>query len=255
MPFWSPDSQSIGFFAGGVLKRIDVNREFVRTSPAHADSRRRTWTLTTRSSFGSLVSGPSSVAARVAPMKEATRLLPGQTNHRSPVSPGGNRFSSHAGAPDVRGRYLGSLGGAPVSGNRRPGIRVHVHVRRLHVLLARKARYGRGPDRGLLSEGDFIPVAPRVFVSRRPVALPRSPLVDRSHHLPRVRWKTQLVWLDRPVTLSRAWTTVTIPALDGRVSPMDGRWLMIAKLKAIETCGSLTCQRGAPRRLTFDEER
>ena len=42
-PFWSPDNESVAFFAGGQLKRIDVAGGFVQTWPSAVNTRGGAW--------------------------------------------------------------------------------------------------------------------------------------------------------------------------------------------------------------------
>ena len=111
MPFWSPDSRSLGFFAGGSLKRLDIESGIVRTLARAPQPRRGAW-----HAGGTIVFGPASVGPlhRVSDtggaVADATALLPGQSNHRWPVLiPGTRDFLLFAlGDRDAR-LYRGSL--------------------------------------------------------------------------------------------------------------------------------------------------
>src|SRR4029077_8545028 len=44
LPFWSPNSQSVGFFAQGRLKRVDIETSQIQTLAAGGGTRGGTWT-------------------------------------------------------------------------------------------------------------------------------------------------------------------------------------------------------------------
>lgn len=113
LPFWAPDSRSIGFFAESRIKRIDLENGVVRDLSTALVPAGATWNrdgvilhpvVTDSPIFRTSVDG--------APLTPVTELLPGQTGHRAPVFlPDGRRFLLYAtGAPDVSGIYLGELG-------------------------------------------------------------------------------------------------------------------------------------------------
>src|SRR5262249_27033239 len=111
-PFWSPDSQSIGFTgADGQLKRIDVDSGLVRTlTPASGVN---AWNgdgtiLFRRSDTGPLRRIPAVGGADV----EVTRVDPPRvTGHWDPsFLPDGRHFVFFGwGTSDYKGAYLGSL--------------------------------------------------------------------------------------------------------------------------------------------------
>jgi hypothetical protein len=111
-PFWSRDSGSVGFFAGGMLKRIDLASGFVRTLASAPNPRRGAWSSEGTIIFGASVGPLYQVPADGGAITAATNLLPGQAGHRWPqFLPDGRRFLVFAmGAANVRGVYVGSLG-------------------------------------------------------------------------------------------------------------------------------------------------
>jgi Tol biopolymer transport system component len=114
LPFWSPDSRSIGFFAAGKLKRIDTNGGSPQTLAEAAPGVGGTWspdgvilfgvTNTNKPLFRVLASG-----GEATPVTKLVR--PSQSGHRSPhFLPGGRQFLFYvAGTEEARGIYLGSL--------------------------------------------------------------------------------------------------------------------------------------------------
>ncbi len=127
LPFWSPDSQSIGFFAGGKLKRIDVKGGGAQVLADAAQPHGATW-----SSDGSILFSPHQVSpllrvgASGGAVTPATQLAPGHVGHLFPqLLPDGRHVLYFvAGAPDVRGAYVGQLDktcAAPAGGCFRAG--------------------------------------------------------------------------------------------------------------------------------------
>ena len=112
-PFWSPDGQSVGFFAGGQLKRIDLGDGLVRTLTSAPNSAGGAWNsdgtiLFTKSFAGPIyriaAAGGSEVAVtRTAPPVHSGHVFPD-------FLPDGRRFLFYSfGARDGRGVYTGSL--------------------------------------------------------------------------------------------------------------------------------------------------
>jgi len=96
LPFWSPDSRNLAFFAPGEakLKRIDVEHGAVRTICGIQNGRGGTWgegdvIVFSPGTLGSLQRVPASGGTPVA----VTRLAAKETTHRFPhFLPGGKRF-------------------------------------------------------------------------------------------------------------------------------------------------------------------
>jgi hypothetical protein len=110
-PFWSPDSLSVGFFAEGKLKRIDIAGGPVQTL-ADAIPRGGTW-----SPNGVILFAPTTASqlARV-PASSGPVTLTASDAQRSAGNfpyflPGGRQFLFYKplGSEDKRGIYLGSL--------------------------------------------------------------------------------------------------------------------------------------------------
>jgi Tol biopolymer transport system component len=120
-PFWSPGNATIGFFADGKLKRVDIDTGTVRTLSAALPCG-GTWNRDDTILFAGPLSGPISrisatnagtgaVGARV----DVTRVgRPSQAGHRFPqFLPDGRHFLYYAGGtPEGRGIYVGDLNGS-----------------------------------------------------------------------------------------------------------------------------------------------
>ncbi len=110
LPFWSPDNRSIGFFAAGKLKRIDVQGGLPQTL-TDASPRGGTW-----NDEGIIVFAPNPIGslARISASGSdptvVVRPRPQSFSLQPTFLPDGKQFIFFAsGPPDIRGIYLGSL--------------------------------------------------------------------------------------------------------------------------------------------------
>jgi Tol biopolymer transport system component len=112
LPFWSPDGESVGFFARSWIQRIDLQTGVVRRIARIAVPAGAAWGRDDMILFPLVPdSALWTVAADGGTARAVTRLAAGQTGHRAPhFFPDGRQFLFYAaGAPEVRGIYLGSL--------------------------------------------------------------------------------------------------------------------------------------------------
>jgi serine/threonine protein kinase len=111
-PFWSPDSQSLGYFANSELKRIDADGGSARTITYALGGTTAAWGLDGTILFsGADAPELRKVDAAGGRVASATEAGAESTGHRHPhYLPGGRQFLFFAGGPSaVRGVYLGSL--------------------------------------------------------------------------------------------------------------------------------------------------
>jgi Tol biopolymer transport system component len=258
MPFWSRDGRSIGFFADGELKRIDIADGFVRTLAPAPSPRWGSWNASGTIVFGGVAMGPlQSVPAVGGAMTQVTDLLPGQTSHRFPqFLPDGRRFLLMAlGTPEVRGHYLGSLDDRTVrkiSERERALVFLppdHVLIGRNGALLARRlAADGQRVD------GEPSLVAPKLMVDLAVTGYAGLRAAASGHIAYRAAAaQSQLLWLDRTGRPSAA----VAPADDTQMRfshlSRDGHTVAVQRVVNGNTdVWLIDLERGIPRRLTED---
>jgi Tol biopolymer transport system component len=117
LPFWSADGRAVGFFADGRIRAVELATGVTREIAGAPVPGGAAW-----GRDGAVVHAIVPDSALFAtrpdgqPPRPLTRLGPGHTGHRSPAFlPDGRRFLFYvAGAPEVRGVYLGDVAGAPI---------------------------------------------------------------------------------------------------------------------------------------------
>jgi Tol biopolymer transport system component len=114
LPFWSPDSRAIGFFADNKLKRIDVAGGTPIVLADAPSARGGAWNADGVMLIASGIGAPiKSVRARGGPVENVTVVSAATgPDHRFPqFLPDGRRFlySSSLGTAETNGVYLGSL--------------------------------------------------------------------------------------------------------------------------------------------------
>jgi Tol biopolymer transport system component len=115
-PFWSPDSRSVGFFADGNLKRIDLDGGgSIQVLASASTGRGGEWNRDGTIIFSPRTSSPifrvSATGGEPVPL---TRLDPPQGAHRFPkFLPDGRHFLYYVtGGPETNGVYIGQLDGS-----------------------------------------------------------------------------------------------------------------------------------------------
>ncbi len=257
-PFWAPDSQSIGFFSGGKLKRIDVSDGPPQVVADAAVGRGGAWSrngviLFAPNTFEGLARVPATGGEVVA----VTRLAPGQTSHRFPVFlPDHRQFLFYVqGTAEQPGLYLGALDGskpARLASNDTAAIFLppdHVLLVRQGALVARHLDLTR---RALT--GDPVTVADSVaadsnFNSSAIAALAEGVIAYRGGGASR----RQLIWVDRT---GRVLGVVGSPDDNASQYPelaFDGRRVAFQRTVQGNTdVWLLEVARGVPTRFTFD---
>ena len=138
-PFWSPDSRSVGFFADGKLKRIDLDGGSVQTLANAPRGSGGAWNRDGTILFPMFGTPVFSVSDTGGEPVAATRLEAQQGSHFSPrFLPDGRHFLySMRGRAEVQGVYVGQLGST------QPGvcsmrIQVRMYVSSGHLLFVRQ---------------------------------------------------------------------------------------------------------------------
>ncbi|HET7294982.1 MAG TPA: protein kinase [Vicinamibacteria bacterium] len=118
VPFWSPDSRSLGFFARGKLRRLDLDGSPPRTLADAPVPRGGAWGGDGHILFTPVSNSPLlRVPAFGGTVSEATTLGDGHFGHRWPsFLPDGRRFllMVWSTTPSKRGIYVGSAGSREV---------------------------------------------------------------------------------------------------------------------------------------------
>jgi Tol biopolymer transport system component len=266
-PFWSPDSRSLGFFAGGKLKRVDVTGgPPVLVADASA-ARGATWLPDGTIIFTPVVTGGLQrvAASGGAAAVSLTNLdsARGEASHRWPqVLPGGKRFIYYIqGASRVGGTYLGSLDrpDAKTQLTQNPNNALYAPPRGQYpgylLFLREKTLIAQlfDPVRGQLS-GEAVPVPGVEAISTAGAINLADFSVSNQGALVFGRGsdRYQLTWFNRE---GKVLSTVGQPDryLSIRISP-DGKAVAASRVDAAghSDVWRIEFTRSAPNRLTFD---
>jgi eukaryotic-like serine/threonine-protein kinase len=255
-PFWSPDSRSVAFASGGMLKRIDLANGLVRTL-ASRNPIGGAWSQSGTILIGSGIGPLYAVPAEGGAATPSTALLSGQITHRWPqFLPDGRGFLLYSlGADGVRGVYLGSVGDTRITriADRESGYGIMPPAR---LLFARQgALWARTASLDYTSvDGALMAVAPKLLVHRALFGYSAfSSSANGSIAYRASASETQIGWLDRT---GRQIGTVGQPDDSQMILShlsRDGRTLAISRSIAGSTnVWLLDTERGVPRRLTFE---
>jgi len=112
--FWSPNSRSLGFFANGLLKRLDLDGGVPQTLATVITGRGGTWNADGVILFSpNEVNSLKRVSAKGGDVTDVTTIAPGQLGHVSPqFLPDGTHFLYRVTGGADAGIYLGALSGS-----------------------------------------------------------------------------------------------------------------------------------------------
>jgi serine/threonine protein kinase len=114
-PFWSPDNRSVGFFADGKLKRLEVGGGSAQVLAAASNPRGAAWMPDDTIVFGAGgANGLFRLPSGGGVPQPLTRLGPNEQSHRFPnLLPGEEHLLYYVvGTPDVRGVYAARINGS-----------------------------------------------------------------------------------------------------------------------------------------------
>jgi eukaryotic-like serine/threonine-protein kinase len=201
-PFWSPEGGSIGFFADGKLKRLDINSQAVQTLADAPVPRGGAWQADGTILFAPNAAGPLfRVPATGGQPAAATHLETGQNDHRAPfLFPDGKHFIYYArGTPQVRGVHVARLDGTE-SKRLLDADGAAVYTRSGHLLFARQGELlAQAFDATRLAlSGETLRVADSVAVNPgiSLASLSASASGPIAYGTESIR-RTQFAWFDR----------------------------------------------------------
>ena len=168
LPFWSPDSRSIGVFSEGQLKRIEIDGSSIQTIAPAPTGRGGAWHDDGTILFAPSATGPLfRVPTTGGDVVQVTTLAAEQNDHRSPqFLPDGRHFLYYSrGSSGASGVYVGQLDGTET---RRllDADAGAVYAESGHVIFVRQgALFAQAFDATRLSlSGDPVRLADRVVV-------------------------------------------------------------------------------------------
>jgi serine/threonine protein kinase/Tol biopolymer transport system component len=204
-PFWSPDSRSVGFFAEGKLKRIDVNGGPAQTLCDASVGRGGTWSRDGVIVF-SVATGALQRVAAVGGVPAAVTKLEGTGSHRFPEFLPDGRLFLYYNSSGQGGVYVASLDSQStrkVLADRSSfaWLPAPAGSRNGYLLFARETTLMAQPfdEKTLQPAGDLFPVAEQVSIG------PHTPHAQASisSNGVLVYWggggfgENQLAWYDR----------------------------------------------------------
>ena len=226
-PFWSPDNRSVGFFAGGKLKRIDIEGGAVTVLADAPLGEGGAWNRDGVILFAPVPASPifQIPATGGTPIAVTTVAAPQQVGHSFPqFLPDGRHFVFYVvGAADVRGVYLGELG-SPQSRRLLDADAGAVFVPPGHLFVVRRSKLlAQRIDANRLSlSGDPFEVAGEI-ATRGPIPALSSSEAGAIIYRGRAEGSGKLTWFDRSgrdvgTVSDRAANLFTGPAIsrDGR---------------------------------------
>ncbi|HEX2453446.1 MAG TPA: protein kinase [Vicinamibacterales bacterium] len=196
-PFWSPDGQSVGFFADGKLKRVAVDGGSVQTLANAPGPEGGTWNRDNVIVFASLGNPLARIPATGGEPVPLPRLVQQGSDFSPQFLPDGRRFLYYVrGNPEVRGVYAGQLDATLDARRVLDSDTAAVYASSGHLLFGRQGTlYAQefNPDRLELS-GKPFPVAEQV-AGYLGVSVSRSGSI--AYRTSSAGTERQFVWFDR----------------------------------------------------------
>ncbi len=257
-PFWAPNGRSIGFFADGLLKRIDLTGGLPQVLAHARNPMGGAWNRDDVILYSPFAASPlRRVAATGGTPAAITRLSTGEVSHRFPAFlPDGRRFLFLVitGAPEDEGVYLGSLDGPDTRDRLLAADTAAVFAPPGHLLAVRQGGLIAVPfdPRGGTVSGEPITVASHAAhdQGRGAFSVSTSGLVAF-----RVSGETpeaKLVWIDRAGSIISTLSGQGFPGLT-----RDGQHITTTQRTMSHTLSNtdiwlIDIPRSEPRRFTFD---
>jgi eukaryotic-like serine/threonine-protein kinase len=258
LPFWSPDSRFIGFFAGGKLKKVDISGKTVQTVCDAPDGRGGAW-----SPQGLIVFAPASTGGLVrvseggGPVSPVTTVIESRQEraHRFPsFLSDGKHFLFVSLAPDSMTVKLASIdGGTPIPVMASGGAAVfaapsHIVFGRDGTLLVQRLDQQKGR---LVGEPKPIGLAPATstYAGAPAASVSQNGVIAERHRLPIL---VGLAWLDRE---GRRLSAVSAPPgqyLDLALSPDDDHAAIRQNNPTTSDIWTVELSRGVATPITFD---
>jgi serine/threonine protein kinase/Tol biopolymer transport system component len=258
-PFWSPDSRSIGFFADGQLKRLDVESGTIQKLANVPAGRGGTWNRAGTILFAQLTGGIQRISDRGGDPLAVTRLeLPQQSSHRFPqFLHDGIHFLYHVVAtPEARGAYIGRIDGS-LTRRLMATDAAAVYLPPEHLLVVRQGTLfaQRFDPVGLTLSGDPIPVAAQagttVSGAESVPAVAASSTGSIVYRIGPGAAERQFVWFDRSGReLERVGTPLS--GLNPSISPDERHVAVYRTVGGNTDIWLLDTARGVLSRFTFD---
>jgi len=260
-PFWSPDSQSIGFFADGKLKRMDIKTGSVQILASATAGRGGAWnregTILFAPQAGPIFRIP---AGGGDPVQVTQRLWPAGSHRFPQFLPGGRHFIYYSSpTTQVRsGIYVGQIDGTEEPRRLVDADAAAVYLSPGKLLFIRQSTlFAQDFDAGRLAlSGEPFPVAEQVasrpgFFSSAISASATGLLAYRAGPAER----RQFIWFDRSGhEVEKVGSPDTLAPSAPSLSP-DGRFIALDRTMDIRRdIWLLETARGVLRRLTFDPD-
>jgi Tol biopolymer transport system component len=248
LPFWSPDSASLGFFADGKLKRIDIVGGAPQVLANAVNGRGGAWnrdgTIVFVPGTGPLFKVPATGGEAVA----VTRLETGQLTHQFPqFLPDDRHFTYLAQGGPSQGIYAGSLDGTSSKRLASADFAAVVSPSGFLLFLRQTTLFAQAFDfkRQELS-GNPFPVAEQVAGFSATAGMV-------AYRTGRAGVARQLTWQDRSgKSVGTIGASESAPLVDVELSP-DGK--RVAVTRAVTGNGDvwlIDAAHGVPTRFTFD---